>query len=108
MQSNATYPLNCDALDRLPLFATDKEIATALLGSDRAARWARENLPVLAAKRGFPPKDSFHGGRPVPLVRIFYQNYLRLVGDFPGVPDGVDRVGMWKGVRKSIGRQRQP
>lgn len=100
MRQPITYPLNCSGLDRLPLFATDREIAVALVGRERAGKWLRERLPVIAAQRGFPPIDAFHGGRAVPLVRIFYQRYLSLVGDFPGVPDGEERPEVWTKGRK--------
>lgn len=62
------------ALDKLPLFATDAELA--IVGRQRAEKWRKERLPILAAKTGFPPVDEFHGGRPVPLVRVFYEAYL--------------------------------
>ncbi|RVA25271.1 hypothetical protein EN935_24630, partial [Mesorhizobium sp. M7D.F.Ca.US.004.03.1.1] len=59
-------------LDDLPLFATDIEIAEAIVGKTYAKEWAQKRLPVLAGKPGFPPVDAFHGGRAVPLVRRFY------------------------------------
>ncbi|WEX07353.1 hypothetical protein [Chelativorans sp. AA-79] len=107
MQKPSSRPFDCDALDHLPLFATDKEIAIAIVGRERAAKWAKESLPILSAKPGFPGVDKFHGGRPVPLVRSFYRKYLNLDGHFPGVASGVDRVGQWKGPRKTVLKKRE-
>lgn len=64
-----------DILSKLPLFATDDEIAIAIVGKARASNWKRGALPILEA-RGLPRVDPLHGGRPVPLVRKFYDNYL--------------------------------
>ena len=43
-------------LDNLPLFATDDEIGSALLGADRVQEW-RQIAPLLEA-RGLPKVDS--------------------------------------------------
>lgn len=66
-------------------------------------RSSSQPSPVIAAQRGFPPIDAFHGGRAVPLVRIFYQRYLSLVGDFPGVPPGEEQPEVWTRSRKEKG-----
>ena len=65
------------SLDALPLFATDKEIAVAVVGRAEAAKWQRNVLPILEG-RAFPRVDALHGGRPVPLVKQYYQAYLAL------------------------------
>ncbi|MFK0693098.1 hypothetical protein ACFX5Q_33925 [Mesorhizobium sp. IMUNJ 23033] len=65
------------ALDRLPLFATDLEIATSIVGRARANYWLKAVLPTLE-RRGFPAQDPLHTGRAVPLVRKFYEDYLAL------------------------------
>jgi hypothetical protein len=90
------------ALDRLPMFASDRELAEAIVGRKAASAWI-ERLPVLEAKVGFPKVDAFHGGRPVPLVRLFYSNYLRLPADMTGAPDGDDDEAAWN--RKSKTRR---
>jgi len=63
------------------MFATYRQIAEAIVGPDLAEKWARECLPTLASKPGFPPIDAFHGGRPVWLVVRFYREYLRMPED---------------------------
>ena len=63
------------SLDALPLFATDKEIAVAVVGGANAENWRRNVLPILEG-RSFPRVDSLHGGRPVVLVKQYYQAYL--------------------------------
>jgi len=82
------------SLDKLPMFASDREIAEAIAGKRNASKWL-EKLPVLETKLGFPKVDDFHGGRPVPLVRLFYINYLRLPRDMKGTPDGEDDEASW-------------
>lgn len=82
-------------LDDLPLFATDRQIAEAIVGKDAAEKWMRERLPTLASKPGFPPIDAFHGGRPVKLVVRFYDDYLG-VGGSSAAPRGREDVGAWK------------
>jgi hypothetical protein len=64
-----------DALSKLPLFATDDELAIAIVGRKRASDWKRGALKLLEY-RGFPLVDPLHGGRPVPLVKKWYDNYL--------------------------------
>lgn len=65
-----------DALSRLPLFATDREIAVAIVGKERAQMWIKSVVPILEQKMGFPRLDVLHGGRPVPLVRKWYDLHL--------------------------------
>lgn len=83
-------------LDDLPMFATDKQLAEAIVGKHSAEKWLRERLPTLASRPGFPPIDPFHGGRPVPLVKLFYTSYLGMPSDGQGLPDGREREGVWK------------
>ena len=64
-----------DPLSKLPMFATDDEIAIAIVGKKRASHWKRGALIILEA-RGFPRVDAVHGGRPVPLIRKWYNLYL--------------------------------
>jgi len=85
----------------LPLFATDKEIAKALVGATRADKWLREVFPTLASKTGFPQVDKIHGGRAVPLVKLYYSQYLGLNTAIPGsAPEGETRLGQWNGRQK--------
>ncbi|TIW84033.1 MAG: hypothetical protein E5V53_01870, partial [Mesorhizobium sp.] len=73
------------ALDRLPLFATDLEIAVAIVGKKYASLWKRDALPVLE-RRGFPRFDALHQGRPVPQVKQFYALYLGITAGFTLAP----------------------
>jgi hypothetical protein len=89
--------MTSDPFAHLPLFASDREIATALVGKARAAKWVEDSFPAIAARSGFPRVDSFHGGRAVPLVRLFYEGYLGMTGVHPGwAPDGEERLGTYK------------
>lgn len=83
-------------LDDLPLFASDQQIAEAIVGKDMAEKWIRERLPTLASKQGFPPIDAFHGGRPVKLVARFYDDYLGTGARSSSAPRGVEDVSAWK------------
>jgi hypothetical protein len=83
-----TNSINNDPFAHLPLFASDLEIAMAIVGAKNAARWVRDKPPTLSKKPGFPAVDDFHGGRPVPLVRLFYNNYLGIRDGMTGVPGG--------------------
>jgi hypothetical protein len=82
---------------KLPLFATDRELAIAIVGKERAAMWAKVVIPQLERK-GFPRIDQLHDGRPVPLVQRFYNGYFGITAGFQAAaPDGEERLGMWKG-----------
>lgn len=75
-------------LDNLPLFATDKELALAIVGKERAAMWVKTVIPQLERK-GFPRIDPLHDGRPVPLVKKFYDGYFGITaGSNMRPPDG--------------------
>jgi hypothetical protein len=86
--------------DRLPLFATDKELAVAIVGKERAALWVKTVIPQLERK-GFPRIDPLHDGRPFPLVRKFYEGYFGITGGFAAAaPDGEERLGTWKRIER--------
>lgn len=87
-------------LDALPLFASDMDIAVAIVGKKDASKWIVDRLPALESKVGFPKIDPIHGGRAVPLVRLFYQNYLRLPKDGKGPADGVEDESAWTRSRR--------
>jgi hypothetical protein len=92
--------------DHLPLFATDLEIAEAIVGKERAAKWVKERMPALVKVPGWPEVDEFHGGRPVPLVRLFYNNWMGMpTGGAIGLPRGRERPEAWgKSRRKAVTR----
>lgn len=83
-------------LDELPMFATDRQIAEAIVGKDAAEKWMRERLPTLAGKPGFPKIDEFHGGRPVKLVARFYDDYLETARTSPAPARGIEDASAWK------------
>ncbi|RCW80943.1 hypothetical protein [Phyllobacterium bourgognense] len=87
-----------DPFARLPLFASDAAIAEAIVGKEAAPRWLKERLPTISEKPGFPQIDAFHGGRAVPLVRVFYQSYLGITVGSGGMPDRGE--GEWKGRKQ--------
>ena len=76
-----------DPFWQLPMFASDIDIATAIVGKASAARWVKEKLPTLASKQGFPLVDDFHGGRAISLVRLFYNSYLGIAAGAAGAAD---------------------
>ncbi len=87
-------------LDKLPLFATDLEIAVAVVGKQNASRWRRDVIPVLEHK-GFPRWDPLHQGRPVPLVRQFYALYLGVTAGITlAKPTGKERIWVPRRTRK--------
>ena len=89
------------ALDALPLFASDREIAVAVVGKTRAAHWERHTLPLLETK-GFPIVDALHRGRAVPLVRRFYESYFGLTAGFAmAEPDGEEKPWQPKRARRA-------
>ncbi|TIP03865.1 MAG: hypothetical protein E5X72_14275 [Mesorhizobium sp.] len=92
-----------DALNKLPLFATDLEIAVAIVGKKYAPLWKRDALPVLE-RRGFPRWDPLHQGRPVPHVKQFYALYLGITAGFVMAPppDGKEKVWVPTRERKRL------
>lgn len=86
-------------LDELPMFATDRQIAEAIVGTEKADAWLRDRLPTLASKPGFPPIDAFHGGRPVKLVARFYDAYLGIGPLAAATPRGRENASAWKPSR---------
>lgn len=77
-----------DALACLPLFASDREIAIAVVGKEKASYYTKAVIPMLE-RQGFPLRDALHDGRPVPLVMRFYERYWGIVfGGAVGQPDG--------------------
>lgn len=84
------------ALSALPLFATDKQLAVAIVGRSRADMWVKTVIPQLERK-GFPRIDPLHDGRPVPLVKKFYDGYFGITAGFTvAAPDGGEDWSKWK------------
>jgi hypothetical protein len=85
------------------MFATDHQIALAIVGKERASMWVKTVIPQLERK-GFPRIDPLHDGRPVPLVKKFYDGYFGLTAGFAATaPDGEERLGLWK-RRRAAGK----
>jgi hypothetical protein len=76
-------------LDDLPLFASDEDLAVAIVGPERAGDFLK-TLPTLE-RRGFPPRSEAFGGRYVPLVRDYFEATVR--GAFAVTGNGVVRDG---------------
>ncbi|UNK36607.1 hypothetical protein MNR02_08775 [Shinella sp. H4-D48] len=96
-----------DLLSKLPLFATDREIAVAVVGKERAAMYVKVVIPMLE-RQGFPRIDPLHDGRPTLLVRRFYDGYLGITAGFQvAAPDGEDKLSEWKG-RQQRRNERRP
>ncbi|QKK18678.1 hypothetical protein [Rhizobium indicum] len=93
--------------DRLPLFATDDEIAIAIVGRKRASEWKRGALRLLDAK-GFPRVDALHGGRPVPLVRKWYNQYLGIEKSYIQAPAVAEDSDVWTRSKRERRDDRKP
>lgn len=101
MKADNDNKLPFRSLDNLPLFATDKEIAVAVVGTKRAGYWLAAVLPTLE-RRGFPAEDPLHAGRAVPLVRKFYEDYFGITAGFAmAKPSGEEKIWQPKRQRKS-------
>ncbi|MDX0498999.1 hypothetical protein GOC68_22410 [Sinorhizobium medicae] len=93
--------MTIDPLSQLPLFATDQQLAVAIVGRDRASMWVKSVIPQLERK-GFSRIDPLHDGRSVPLVRRFYDGYFGITEGFNvAAPDGKENLGMWKSGRRT-------
>jgi hypothetical protein len=65
-------------LTELPLFASDEDIAGALMGPGKG-RVFRAIVPLLE-RRGFPKYDGLMGGRYVPAVKAFFDREYDVSG----------------------------
>lgn len=82
------------SIENLPLFASDAEIGTVLLGSKRASEWSA--LAALYERQGFPKVDPIMGGRYVPAIKAFFDKQYGVATLVPTAPDGIDRPETWK------------
>lgn len=98
MKADNDNKLTFRSLDALPLFATDKEIAIAVVGRQKSEYWRTAVLPTLE-RRGFPSVDPLHTGRAVPLVRKFYEDYFGITAGFAmAKPSGEEKI--WQPKKK--------
>jgi hypothetical protein len=96
------------SLSSLPLFASDQQLAAAIVGKSNAANWIKRTLPILEA-RGFPRYDALHDGRPVLLVKRYYDTYLGLNASYvsTGAETAPEDPESWKksrSIRRSTRR----
>lgn len=101
--------LAADPFAKLPLFATDDEIAIPIVGKSRAADWKRGTLRVLEAS-GFPLIDALHGGRPVPLIKKYYDHYLGVDRSYiqRSQEDGKEDLSIWTRRKTDVRNDRKP
>ena len=86
-------------LELISLFASEEQIAAAVLGGDRLQEW-RQMAPLLEQK-GLPKIDQLMGGRYMPAVHAFFDRLYGLDrgADAPLAPDGV-RIWKWSEKQK--------
>ncbi|MGY3588009.1 hypothetical protein [Bradyrhizobium sp. USDA 4350] len=94
------------SFDDLPLFASEDEVATALLGTGKITVW-RQISPLLEAK-GFPTIDAVMGGRYTPAIKAFFDNEYRISVVKPVASresrECREALGSWSGHRKNVRR----
>ena len=81
------------AFDELPLFASEYDLAVALLGAARSGAW--RDIAPLYERRGLPKIDPLMEGRYVPAVKAFFDSEYRLAPQAPASPPGVERPISW-------------
>jgi len=87
------------SIDDLPLFASEDDLSTALMGTGKITVW-RQIAPLLEGD-GFPKIDALMGGRYTPAVRAFFDREYRLNAAHPvAARDGPEALGTWKNSRK--------
>ncbi len=83
-------------IDRLPLYATDRELAPAIMG-ERAAEWPARVRFYIASGR-FPRINALMGGRYVPAVIAFFDGEEGIVPPLPRsplTPEDQAQMGGW-------------
>jgi hypothetical protein len=66
------------ALDALPLFVTEEQLAAAVMGPGKTREW-RQVAPLLEV-RGLPEIDGLMGGRYLPAVKAFFDREWNVHG----------------------------
>jgi hypothetical protein len=93
-------PAPRQTMDKLPLFADEEQISSALLGAGKTSHW-RQIVPLLET-RGFPTIDAVMGGRYTPAVKAFFDREYRLHTPHQVAGrDGPEALGSWKNNRKT-------
>ena len=86
--------------DKLPLFADDMAIGTALLGPKRAGEF--QGQAALLEAKGFPTIDHRFGGRYVPAVRAFFDREYGLSENKPRNPGGAEDASKWRNQKPAL------
>lgn len=82
-------------LHELPLFASEEDVASALMGPGRLGHW-RALAPLLEG-RGLPKIDAEMGGRYTPAIRKFFDQQYRIDTPYMSAPDGPENFsGSWR------------
>lgn len=94
------------SLDKLPLFASEEAISTALMGPGKYTHW-RAIAPLLE-RRGFPTIDGLLGGRYTRAVKAFFDREYGVHGAVQvPAPHAPAELGSWKkqkgGRKKAAG-----
>jgi hypothetical protein len=85
-------------LDQLPAFASEDELAAALMGTGKTTAF-RAIVPLLE-RRGFPTIDGLMGGRYVPAVKAFFDREYDVRGASQvSAPHAPAELGTWKKQR---------
>lgn len=85
-------------LDKLPLFASEEAISSALMGPGKTAEW-RQIAPLLE-RRGLPTVDGLLGGRYTPALKAFFDRQYGIHGaDQISAPHEPAELGAWKKQR---------
>ena len=92
-------------LDQLPFYATDDQLARAIVGIGRVKEW--KQFVALYEHQGFPKVHFLLGGRYIPAVKKFLDLHEG-VSDLPNVwpaRDGKEDLSVWN-TRRQRRRQR--
>ena len=82
----------------LPLFASDRDLARALLGPKGAKEWP---IVVHGLERlGLPPVDRLMGGRYTPAVKSFLDRIYNPSATVAAAPPGAEKLVPWNETRK--------
>ena len=100
-QTNSMLPFL--TINALPLYATDKELAPAILGK-RAKDWSM--LLRLYEPRGFPKISPLTGGRYVPAVIQFFDAKEGVGGKLIPATDGAEKP--WRQEKVARRRTKTP
>ena len=88
--------------DKLPLFASDAELAEAVVGKARVKQYLIVLERLDAGDPGFPKVDKAHGGRYTPAVKLYYDTHHGLRTGLREAPDQPERPEAWTN-RKRLG-----